>query len=146
MEASWHFGYNCSNYLPTLNKCRVLVDMYSQRADLLREKSLTSLELLVYTGSSPEELLVRVKSGAISVKRLKTDGSLRFKVRAPWEWDDCPLKDSGGQCLHYIPHADRHIRCLMDLENSTWEHPNLANVPSVEAVSVFEAAAGVDIE
>jgi hypothetical protein len=142
MEESWHFGYNCGNFLPTLRKCRVLVDMYSKREDLLREKWLTSFELLVYSGVQPDELVSRVHNGSIASKRLKTDGSLRFRVQAPWDWDECPLKDSGGQCLHFEPHSGRHISCLMDLENSGWEHPNLRKLPSAEAIARFDAAFG----
>ncbi len=140
MEARWHFGYNCSNYLPALQKCRVLVDMYSKREDLLREKWLTSREILGYTGASPSKLLLAVHNGSIRWKRLKSDGSLRFRVLAPWDWDACPLRDSGGQCLHFEPHGGRHITCLMDLESSTWEHPNVTNVPSVETIESFESA------
>ena len=48
----WQFGYNCTHFVPMLNKCRVLIDRYNQRADLLADRWLMTKEVLVYAGWS----------------------------------------------------------------------------------------------
>lgn len=138
-EASWHFGYNCTNYLPTLGKCRVLIQLYNKRHDLVVKKWLNTSNLLLYTGSSQEELVDQILRGDIEMKRRK-DGSLVFGTPASWAWDDCPLApDTGGQCLHFEPHDGQKITCIMDLEHLDAEHPNVEDVPSQDAVELFEA-------
>jgi hypothetical protein len=135
---SYHFGYNCTNYLPTLGKCRVFIGLYTKRADLLSYKWLKTRELLLYTGSPREVLLGQIGSGAIKTKRVKVDGSLRYLTPTSWAWDDCPLADAGGQCLHFEPHDSQQITCLMDLEHLDAAHPNAEDVPSLDDVRLFE--------
>ena len=133
----WQFGHNCMRYLPTLGKCRVLVDLRRTRQDLVQDKWLSIRDLLVYTGYSPEDLVSQVELGHVGVKRLK-NGKLLFRVSASWAWDDCPLSNAGGQCLHFREHDGPKIACLKDLEGLTYEHPNMQAVLSDEAVSRVE--------
>jgi hypothetical protein len=133
----WEFGYNCQRYLPTLGKCRVLIDLRRQRADLIEAKWLDTCTLLVYTGYSPEDLINQVETGQVGVKRLK-NGRLLFQVPASWEWDDCPLSDAGGQCLYFEAHGGHQIACLRDLDNLQADHPNMQSVPSDAVISNVE--------
>lgn len=133
----WHFGYNCKNYLPTLSKCRVLIDLYMTRADLVSGKWLSTQDLLVYLNSSHEELVEQISKGDIKT-RLKKDGSAMFQVSSSWAWDDCPLARTGGTCLHFESHDGEKIRCIMDLDDLEARHPNLKDVPLEEDVKLFE--------
>jgi len=133
----WQFGHNCTSYLPTLGKCRVLVDMRRTRQDLVEDKWLGVRDVLVYTGHSPQGFVSQVELGHIAVKRLKS-GRLLFRVSASWAWDACPLSDAGGQCLHFREHDGAKIACLKDLEGLTTEHPNMQTVLTDEAVDRIE--------
>lgn len=133
----WHFGYNCRNYLPTLDKCRVLIDLYTKRPDLVTAKSLRAPELLVYLGLPEDDVLGKIENGEIEAKQLK-DGSLRFRTSASWAWDECPLDDGGGYCIYFEPHDGQKITCLMDLDTLEAEHPNFSIVPSDHDVGIFE--------
>lgn len=133
-----HFGYNCQSYLPTLGKCRVLVDLRRRRQDLVAPKWMEARDLLVYTGYSPQQLIDGAESGNVGVKRLK-NGRLLFQIPTSWDWDDCPLSDTGGQCLHFEAHAGWKIGCIRDLDGDHAGHPNLQLVPSAELVNDVEA-------
>jgi|WetSurMetagenome_2_1015567.scaffolds.fasta_scaffold18864_3 hypothetical protein len=133
----WHFGYNCRYYLPTLGKCRVLIDNYASRKDLLEQKWLSTQELLVYSRLSNEELVERIVSGEISARQQK-DGKLKFIVLVAAQFDDCPLADAGGQCLYFEMHEGKRISCLIELPALRGEHPNLRDVPSQADITVFE--------
>lgn len=133
----WHFGQNCANYLPSLNKCRILIDMRSQRAELTEDKWLDPRDILVYMGCSADDLIDSVQTGKVGVKRLK-NGRLLFRVSAAWEWDDCPLGDAGGQCMYFEPHGGQRISCLKDLERDHTQHPNVELIPSDDAIRRIE--------
>jgi len=130
------FGYNCKNFVPSLGKCRVLIDRYNKRADLLADKWLNTRDVLAYTGWSPEELIERVKQGEVHAKRvrksnnLERDGHLRFCVRCAWDWDECSMAVTGGTCVFYEPHDGAHITCIADLQHWSEEHPNMRKAPS----------------
>lgn len=140
----WHFGYNCTHFVPTLAKCSVLIDRYNQRADLLADKWLNTREVLVYTGWPRQELMDQVKKGEVQTKIVEkpknpeTDGYWRFLTRCSWDWDNCALSDTGGQCFFFEPHDGEKITCLMDLRHWDAEHPNMANVPTDDDVKLIE--------
>jgi len=141
----WHFGYNCRHFVPTLGKCRVLIERYNRRADLLaQKKELKARDILVYSDWSPKELLARVDRGEVQARKLKKsssagkDGSWRFQLRCSWGWDDCALQGCGGQCIHFEAHDGEKITCLMELRHLGAEHPNMAKVPSDEDVRLVE--------
>ncbi len=133
-----HFGHNCMSYLPTLGKCRVLIDMRRRRPDLVAPKWVEASDLLVYTGYSPQQLIRGAESGDVGVRRLK-NGRLQFRISAVWDWDDCPLGDTGGQCLHFEAHGGPQIDCMRDLDDEHAQHPNMQYVPSNELVREVEA-------
>lgn len=135
------FGYNCSNYLPTVGKCRVLSEQYRQRSDLRGKKWLKTQDLLVYMGVPHDELLAEISRESIRVRQLRVDGSLLFEVQASWAWDDCHERDTGGQCLYFQPHSGSHIRCMADLQDWPHEHPNLQVLPTDAEITQFEAEA-----
>jgi len=135
---TWHFGHNCTQFVPPLGKCRVKIDLYSGRPELVTRRWLKTWELFLYTNRSADELLSEVRAGDIQAKRVKADGSLRFLAPTTWAWDDCPLADSGGQCLHYYPHDGEKIACLKDLEGTGFAHPNLRLMPLDDSVATFE--------
>jgi hypothetical protein len=91
----WHFGHNCQRFIPTLQKCRKLIENYSARADLRSDRWVEMPELLLYVGGTREALLTRIRSGEITAQRQKT-GPLLFKVSGSWDYDDCFLKANGG--------------------------------------------------
>lgn len=139
-QASWQFGFNCRNFMPTLRRCQVLRDSYSRRSDLLTSRWVDSGELLTYLGLPDDEVLRMVDACEIGVKFLKKDGSPRFLVEAPWAWDMCPLAAGGGLCLYFEAHDGEKISCLQDLERRTIEHPNLQALPTPGAIADFEGA------
>ena len=57
----YHFGHNCKHYLPTLNKCRILIDNYRRREDLVEQKWLSTQDLLIYLNLPHEELIKQIK-------------------------------------------------------------------------------------
>lgn len=136
-----HFGHNCSNYMPTLGKCRVLIEQRSQRPDLLSARWVGASEAMVYSGQTPDQLVERVTNGQVGVKRLK-NGRLTFRLQASWDWDDCPLGDAGGQCVFFAAHDGQIIRCLRDLETMDAEHPNLAKAPTAADLEWVEQQFG----
>lgn len=136
----WHFGHNCKHYLPSLNKCRVLIDNYRRRADLVEIKQLSARDLLTYLGLANDEITGQIVTGEIKVKPQKT-GRVMFQVSAAWQWDDCPLVEDGGQCFYYEPHDGRKITCLMELKGLEGDHPGLKNLPSEEEIATFERKA-----
>jgi|GEM_PF-7118474 len=136
----WHFGHNCKHYLPSLNKCRVLIDNYRRRPDLVEMKQLGARDLLTYLGLPNEEVMEQVYRGEIEVKPQKT-GKALYQVASAWRWDACPLVEDGGQCFYYEPHDGNKLSCLMELRDSGYEHPNLKNLPSEEEIAIFEGKA-----
>jgi hypothetical protein len=135
-----HFGYNCKHYLPALNKCRVLIDNYRKRADLVEQKLLSTQDLLIYLNLPSEELIGQIAVGEIKTKPQK-DGKVMFQVSSAWQWDDCPLASNGGQCFYFEPHDGKKITCLIQLKGLEAEHPNLKDVPSEEDIRIFERKA-----
>lgn len=143
----WQFGYNCRHFVPTLGKCRMKIDRYNQRRDLLAIRVMKTQEILVYAGWSPQELMDRVEQGEVDVRRVKKpknperDGYLRFRINCSSEWDDCGTGDRGGMCgmcSLYTPHDGAHITCFADLRGWKAAHPNMASVPSDEDVKLIE--------
>ena len=140
----WQFGYNCAHFVPTLEKCRVKIDRYSKRADLLADRWLKTREVLVYTGWSPQELRGRVERGEVQARKVKKpknperDGYVRFRLRCSWDWDSCGMAITGGACVFYEPTDGAHITCIADLRHWDAEHPNMAMVPSLEDVKLIE--------
>ena len=138
----YHFGYNCKYYLPTLKKCRILIDNYRKRPDLVEQKWLNTKDLLVYLNLSNKQLIEQIAKGEIKTKLQKDaktkDNKIMFQISAPWQWDDCFHVDSGGQCLYFEPHDGHKITCLMELNDLNVPHPNIKNIPSEEAIKTFE--------
>jgi hypothetical protein len=139
-----HFGYNCTHFVPSLGKCRVMIERYNKRADLLAEKWLKTREVIVYTDTSAQELLDRVERGEIQAKNVKKpqnperDGYWRFLIRCSWDWDNCALSATGGMCYFFEPHDGEKIRCIADLRNLDAEHPNLVSILSDDDVRLIE--------
>ncbi len=140
----WQFGYNCTHFVPCLDKCRVKIDRYNKRSDLLADRWLLTREVLMYTGWSSEELVERVERGEVAAKKVdkpinpERDGYLRSCLPCSWEWDDCSMAITGGVCEWYEPHGQAHIGCIADLRNWPEEHPNTAYSPSVEDWRLIE--------
>lgn len=72
-----HFGCNCKYYLPTLNKCRVLIDNYRKRPDLVEQEWLSAQDLLVYLNLTSGELIGQISRHEIKSK-LQKDGKAMF--------------------------------------------------------------------
>ena len=134
----WHFGYNCTYYLPILGKCRILIDNYRNREDLVEQKWLNAKELLIYLGLPNNELIQQMASGEIKVK-LPKDSKIMFGVLVAWQYDNCPLANAGGQCFYFESHNGNTISCLMELRGLEDEHPNSKSIPTEEEVKAFES-------
>lgn len=134
------FGYNCKHYLPTLQKCRKLIDNYRTRKDLAEQIWLGTEDTLVYLNLSNEALIRGVVSDEIAVKQLRR--KLKFRVTVASQFDDCALKDSGGACLYFARHSGQTISCLADLKNLDAEHPNKSMVPGESDVRDLEDEIG----
>lgn len=132
-----HFGYNCKYFLPTLGKCRTLIETRRGRNDLAEHRWLSTEELLVYLNVASEELFRQITSGQIRTT-LQKDGKLMFWVSTAGQYDDCFLANGGGQCLYFEPHKGKTISCLAELKGLEAEHPNYRNVPSESDVKTFE--------
>ena len=131
------FGYNCKLLLPTLGKCRKLIDSYTTRQELVERRWLSTRELVVYLGVPIEERVRRITAGEIAV-RLRQDGKVIYQVSASWQYDDCYLLNSGGQCLDFIPHNGVTISCIAERTGLKTDHPNMSLVPSEAEVRSFE--------
>lgn len=131
------FGYNCKYFLPTLGKCRKLIDSRRDRKDLAEQRWLSAQDLLVYRNTSNEELVRQITSGEIKAK-VQNDGKVTFGVSAPWQYDDCFLANGGGACLYFEPHQGKAISCLAELKGLAAGHPNYSSVPSEADVRAFE--------
>ena len=131
------FGYNCKRFLPTIGKCRRLIDSYRGRKDLVEQKLLKAGDLLVYLNLSREELNRQITSGEIRAIRQK-DGKVTFSVATAWSYDDCFLANGGGQCLHFAPHTGKAISCLDELKGMKGKYSNYGSVPSEAEVRAFE--------
>jgi hypothetical protein len=135
----WQFGYNCKHFLPTLDKCRKLIDDYRPRQELKEFRNMIKTEeLLAYSNLTNDDLVRQIASGEIKVQRLKKDGTLKFGLSTSWSYDDCPLAHAGGQCIDFAPHQGTLISCLAERNDIGQEHPNTATLPSNEDVAVFE--------
>jgi hypothetical protein len=134
----WQFGYNCRHYLPTINKCRILINDYGTREDLLELKWLDTGELLTYIDLPRAELIERIRTKKIQMKPCMKSKSLKYGVRVASEYDGCFLEKNGGQCLYFAPHGDKKISCLLDLNDPSHKHPNYQNVPSEQEINDFE--------
>jgi len=134
----WHFGYNCRYYLPSIDRCRILIDKYRQRKDLTEKKWFSAKDAMVYLNLTCNELIKKVKSNEINVKRQK-DGKFMFQFLSSWQWDDCPSKDTGGQCFYFEPHDSEKISCIADLRNiDRSKHPNMDIKASEEELKQLE--------
>ena len=137
----WQFGYNCIHYLPTIKKCRILIDNYKSRKDLTEIKWFGTKDLLLYLNAPTDVLIDLISSEAIKVKPQKKSTAFKYGVRVAWQYDDCYLASTGGQCLYFAPHSGKPISCIMDLaETQDAPHPNLASLPSDQDVAAFEDA------
>ena len=83
------FGYNCKLYLPTLGKCRKLIENCRQRPELQKRRWLTAQSALVYLDATEDALIAAVDSGGIEMARRKKDGRMLFAVTVAGEYDDC---------------------------------------------------------
>lgn len=134
----YYFGYNCRHYLPTLNRCRILIEKYRQREDLVEKKWLNAHDVMVYLNLTGDDLIKQVKSKEINVKQQK-DGKLMFQILSAWQWDDCPSANAGGQCFYFEPHDGQKISCLADLRNiDRDQHPNMKMIPSEDDLEFVE--------
>ena len=131
------FGYNCKYLLPMWDKCRKAIDDYLNREDLVEEKSLNLKELVVYLNLSKRELIEQIKKKKLKLKRIKV-GKLEFKIFAPWEYDECPLANTGGQCYYYKPHEGKKISCIADRELIKEHHPNTKLIPDENELMQLE--------
>lgn len=145
----WQFGYNCTHFVPTLGKCRVKIDRYNQRDDLLADKWLKTREVLVYTGWSAQELMDRIEQGDVEAKRIQKpknperDGYIRYRLRCAWDWDSCGMAVTGGTCEFFDPTDGPHITCIADLRAIGVEHPQATAVPSLDDVQLIEGQMSV---
>lgn len=141
----WHFGHNCTRFVPVLDKCRMKIDRYNERADLLADRWLKTREVLAYTGWSPQELMERLEQGEVHAKKVKKpinperDGYLRYRLHCAWDWDSCGMAITGGACEWYEPTGGPHITCIADLQRWGAAHPNMAMVPSPDDVKLIES-------
>jgi hypothetical protein len=129
------FGYNCKHYLPTLLKCRNLIDRFRVQKDLVEDKWLALQDTMVYLNLSDDALVEAVASGDMAVKR-KKNGKLTFRVSVAGEYDNCYLT-TAGICIDFEAHHGPKITCLADLKTLNSEHPN--KVPSESEVKAAEA-------
>ena len=102
------FGYNCKLFLPTLGKCRKLIDSYTTRQELVERRWLSTQELVVYLGVPIEELVRRITVGEIAV-RLRQDGKVIYQVSASWQYERLLLAKqrwavSGFHTAQWGPH------------------------------------------
>ncbi len=134
----YQFGYNCKNYLPSLKKCRVLIDDYRKQPDLVEKKLLSAQDLLIYLNITKDELIGQINRGEI--KSTSQSGKATFRIPSAWQWDDCPLSNAGGQCFYFEPHEGKKISCLVELKDLEAEHPNLKNVPSEDDIKAVDLA------
>jgi hypothetical protein len=138
---SLDFGFNCRHYLPRLSKCRIAIDTYLSREDLLEDRWVDVGQALDYLNASGQELIRKVKEGEIESKIIK-DGlvALRVKMRGPWSWDDCPLAGTGGQCIDFKAHGGPMIKYVMEIDRLKLRHPNEDLAPSESVVKEVERA------
>ena len=140
----WHFGFNCSHFVPTLDKCRVKIGLYNERTDLLGDKWLKTREILVYTGWPAQKLMDQVERGEVEAKKIQKpknperDGYVRYRLRCSWDWDSCGMAVTGGMCEFYESTDGPHITCIADLRTMDTEHPNAVMVPSDDDVKLVE--------
>lgn len=135
------FGFNCQHFLPRLGKCRKTIDDYFSREDLLEDRWVDVGQALDYLGIAGQELIRRVREGEIKSKVIK-DGlvAVRVKVRGPWSWDDCPLADTGGQCVDFKAHDGHQVKCVAEIGRSKLRHPNEDLAPSDNVIDEVENA------
>jgi len=114
-------------------KCRVFVDEYIKRQDLLEEKWFSTLDIMTYLGFSSDQLLEQITTGKIKVQK-QTDGKLKLGVLVAYQYDDCPLADAGGRCLHFKAHNGKTISCLIEMKGIEKDHPNYKLLPSEDYV------------
>ena len=137
----WQFGYNCANYLPTISKCRILIDLYRTRKGLTELRWFDSRDVLVYLNAPMHAILDMISSKAIKVKLQKDATAFKFGLSVASAYDDCFLAKTGGQCLYFVAHSGQHIGRTMDLDKAgVPPHPNLALAPTEKDVGDFEAA------
>jgi len=132
-----HFGYNCKNYLPSLKKCRVLIDVYRKQPDLVEQKLLSSRDSMIYLTITKEELIGQINRGEI--KSISQSGKAIFKISSAWQWDDCPLSNAGGQCFYFEPHEGKKISCLLELKSLEAAHPNFKKIHSEDDIKAVES-------
>ena len=83
-------------------------------------------------------MIREIETGRIKVK-LQKDGKILFQVLSAWQWDVCPLANSGGQCVYFEQHDGGMISYLVELKGLEAEHPNFKNLPSEEHVRLFQS-------
>ena len=111
----YQFGYNCSQFIPYFKKCRVHVNGYRKREDLVEEKELKTNEIMIYLGLSEEDLLEKVKTGEIKIKKKKkNNGTPIFKASVAFKYDNCPLALNAGLCKYFEEHTGKKISNLME--------------------------------
>jgi hypothetical protein len=131
------FGFNCKQFLPTLDKCRTLINQYGCRKELVVQRWLHTREIMPYLNLSQEELLRRVASGELK-STVQKDRKLKFCVSGAFEFDDCFLAKSGGQCLYFEPRCGTTISCIAERDGLDAEHPNAKDVPTNAEIRTLE--------
>ena len=132
-----HFGYNCTYYIPAFRKCRILIAKYRVRGDLVEDRWFDTRDIMTYLALSGEELLRQIAAKELKVHEQK-DGRLKFAVSVAYQYDDCPMADTGGQCFYFKGHGGQTISGLIELPGIEGEHPNWKLGPSEDEVGQIE--------
>ena len=137
LSMSLHFGFNCKQFIPSMGKCRLVINDLRGRQELQEHRWVTVREALVYLKVSGKEM---VEGTAPNDIKLIKDGKvpIRVRVKGAWSWDDCPLTQTGGQCRLYSGHDGPKVSCVIEIDRLSGKHPNVAFEPSAGAVAEVE--------
>lgn len=128
-----HFGYNCKHYLPSYEKCRVLIEERKKRKELLELKWFPLKEALLYSRFLDFDLVDFIEKKKIKIK-MSGKGDVSIGITAAWQYDECPLAHGGGQCMYFVKHSGKQITCLSEINDVDDRHPNNFNIPSEKEI------------
>lgn len=117
------FGYNCRYLVPQHSKCEKFAQERLSERRLSKQEWMDINKAILYSRILNFDLIDKIKSGDVKIKRKTKKGSIQFLIEAAFEYDDCSLNDGGGQCIHFNSHNGFKIECLMD-DASIKNHPN----------------------
>ena len=106
-----HFGFNCQHFRPNDNRCEIAIERLKEpKYHYLHVKKWVTIE------KAAEALGVKLDAvkKMIEAGELKTRPKSQVCIDQAWDYEQCPLHDTGGICGDYEPCLGKRFDCVVE--------------------------------